>query len=217
MDTPRVDRPRPRFARMYERVSPGMEAEGMGALRDELLSGVNGDVVEVGAGNGMNFSHYPATTTGVIAIEPEPHLRSLAEQAAAKLGVPVTVLAGRAEAVPLDSASVDVGVVSLMLCALDDQSQALGELFRVIRPGGDLRFLEHVAAAGPALRTLQKVADATVWPALTGGCRTARDPIAAIAAAGFRVKRSRRLRFPDSWLPVPAAPHVLGMAVRPNE
>jgi ubiquinone/menaquinone biosynthesis C-methylase UbiE len=202
---------------MYERVSAGMEAEGMGALRDEMLSGVRGDVVEVGAGNGMNLSHYPASTTKITAIEPEPHLRSLAEQAGARLDVPVTVLAGRAESLPLDDASADVGVVSLMLCALDDQSRALGELFRVIRPGGELRFLEHVAAAGPALRTLQKVADATVWPRLTGGCRTAREPIAAIEAAGFRVERSRRLRFPDSWLPVPAAPHVLGVAVRPDE
>lgn len=130
----------------------------MGALRDELLAGVAGDVVEVGAGNGMNFSHYPATTTRVVAIEPEPHLRSLAEQAAARADVPVTVLAGRAGAVPLDSRSVDVGVVSLMLCALDDQSQALRELFRVIRPGGELRFLEHVAAAGRGLRLFQKLA-----------------------------------------------------------
>lgn len=216
MDTSEVDRPRPRFARLYERVSPGMEAEGMGALRDEMLSGVRGDVVEVGAGNGMNFSHYPTSTAEVIAIEPEPHLRSLAEQAGAKSDVPVTVLAGQAESLPLPNARVDVGVVSLMLCALDEQSQALRELFRVIRSGGELRFLEHVAAAGATLRTLQKVADATFWPALTGGCRTARDPIAAIEAAGFRVERCRRLRFPESRLPMPAAPHVLGMAARPN-
>lgn len=189
----------------------------MGALRDELLSGIAGDVVEVGAGNGMNFSHYPVTTTGVIAIEPEPHLRSLAGQAAARSDVPVTVLAGRAEALPLGSCSVDVGVVSLMLCALDDQSQALNELLRVIRPGGELRFLEHTAAAGLGLRIVQRLADATVWPALTGGCRTARDPVAAIVAAGFRLKRSRRLRFPDSWMPVPAAPHVLGIAARGHD
>jgi ubiquinone/menaquinone biosynthesis C-methylase UbiE len=213
----RVDRPRPRFARMYERISEGMEAKGMGALRDEMLSGVSGDVVEVGAGNGMNFSHYPVTTTKITAIEPEPHLRSLAEHAAARLDVPVTVLAGRAESLPVDDASADVGVVSLMLCALNEQSPALRELFRVIRPGGELRFLEHVASAGPALRSLQRLADATVWPILTGGCRTARDPLTAIVAAGFHVERSRRLRFPDSKLPVPAAPHVLGMAIRPLE
>jgi ubiquinone/menaquinone biosynthesis C-methylase UbiE len=199
---------------MYERVTPGMEAKGMAALRDELLSGVAGEVVEVGAGNGMNFSHYPASTTRVRAIEPEPRLRSLAAQAAKRAGVPVVVLPGRAEALPLDDASVDVGVVSLVLCALDDQAAALRELFRVIQPGGELRFLEHVSATGLGMRTLQRLADATVWPLLTGGCHTARDPIAGIMAAGFSLERFRRLRFPDSFAPVPAAPHVLGIARR---
>ena len=149
---------------MYERVSPGMEAEGMGALREELLAGVAGEVVEVGAGNGMNFSHYSQAAARVIAVEPEPHLRDLAEHAAQRAPVPVVVMAGRAESLPLDPASVDVGVV--------------------------------------------------VWPALTGGCRTARDPLEAIQQAGFQIERSRRLRFPDSRLPVPAAPHVIGIARR---
>jgi ubiquinone/menaquinone biosynthesis C-methylase UbiE len=212
-----MDRVRPWFARMYERVSPGMEAKGMAALREELLFGVAGEVVEVGAGNGMNFSHYPHTTTRVIAVEPEPHLRALAKEQAEQAAVPVTVIPGRAEALPLEDASVHVGVVSLMLCALDDQHQAVRELFRVVRPGGELRFLEHVAAAGRALRMLQRLSDATVWPLLTGGCRTARDPIAAIGSAGFRLERSRHVRFPDSRFPVPAAPHVLGMARRPSD
>jgi ubiquinone/menaquinone biosynthesis C-methylase UbiE len=211
-----TDRARPWFARMYERVTPSMEARGMAALREELLSGVVGEVVEVGAGNGMNFPHYPATTTRVTAIEPEPRLRSLAEERAERSAVPVTVLPGRAEQLPLDDGSVHVGVVSLMLCALDDEHQALRELYRVIRPGGELRFLEHVAAAGRGLRMLQRLSDATVWPLLTGGCRTAREPIAAIVSAGFRLERSRHLRFPDSWFPVPAAPHVLGLARRPR-
>lgn len=199
---------------MYERVSPGMEAEGMGCLREELLAGVAGEVAEVGAGNGMNFAHYPSATTRVVAVEPEPHLRDLAGQAAQRAPIPVVVMAGRAESLPLDTASVDVGVVSLMLCALDDQDEALHELHRVIRPGGELRFLEHTTAEGAALRALQRVADATVWPALTGGCRTAREPLAAIRQAGFQVGRLRRVRFPNSRLPVPAAPHVIGIARR---
>lgn len=210
-----TDRPRPFFARMYARISPQMEDEGMGQLRDELLDGVHGRVVEVGAGNGMNFRHYPATTTTVTAVEPEPHLRDLAAQTARDVSVPVVVLPGTADDLPLETASADVGVVSLMLCALDDQRAGLAELYRVIRPGGELRFLEHVAAETPMLRTVQRLVDATVWPLLTGGCRTARDPVAAIAAIGFEVVRVRRVRFPDRRVPVPAAPHVLGMARRP--
>jgi SAM-dependent methyltransferase len=101
-----------------------MEDEGMGQLRDELLEGVQGRVVEVGAGNGMNFRHDPATTTAVTAVEPEPLLRDLAARTAGDLSVPVTVLPGTAEALPLETGSADVGVVSLMLCALDDQRAA---------------------------------------------------------------------------------------------
>lgn len=215
MRTSPADRPRPGFARMYERVSPGMEAEGMAQLRDELLADLSGDVIEVGAGNGMNFSHYPPEVTSVVAVEPEPYLRGLAECAAERVDLSVTVVAGRAEKLPVGDASADQGVVSLMLCALDDQEVALGELYRAVKPGGQLRFLEHVAADSRWLHLIQRIADATVWPILTGGCRTARDPLAAIARAGFDVQTVRQLRFPESRLPVPASPHVLGIARRP--
>lgn len=208
-----TDRRRPWFARMYERVTPGMEAMGMADLRRELLPGLTGCVVEVGAGNGMNLAHYPATVTMVTAVEPEHHLRALAERAAEDAAVPVRVVAGCAERLPVDDVSADAGVVSLMLCALDDQSLALGELYRVIRPGGQLRFFEHVAAEGKALRLLQCLADASVWPMLTSGCRT-RDPLHAIEQAGFIVQTVRPVRFPDSKVPVPSAPHLLGAAHR---
>lgn len=214
MPVPATDRRRPLFARFYARVSPGMEGEGLGGLRDELLAGLHGRVVEVGAGNGMNFRHYPPTATSVVAIEPEPYLRGLAERAGRRAPVRVTVLPGTADQLPLATASVDAGVVSLVLCALPDPRTALAELHRVIRPGGELRFLEHVAARSQGLRRLQHVADATVWPLLTGGCHTARDPLSAIRGAGFEVRAARRLRFPDRRVPVPAAPHVLGVAVR---
>ena len=186
----------------------------MGPLCDELLAGVRGRVVEIGAGNGMNFRHYPSTTTEVVAVEPEPHLRRLAVQTARDVSVPVNVLPGAADDLPLETASADVGVVCLMLCALDDQRAGLTELHRVLRPGGELRFLEHVVADTAPLRALQRLADATVWPLLTSGCHTARDPVAAINDAGFTVEHIRRLRFPANAVPVPAAPHVLGLARR---
>ncbi|CAN5877966.1 class I SAM-dependent methyltransferase [soil metagenome] len=210
-----IDRRHPLFARFYAWVSPRMEAEGMSELRDELLAGVGGRVVEVGAGNGLNLRHYPSTVTELIAVEPEPHLRGLATQAGRAAPLPVTVVPGTAERLPLATASVDVGVVCLVLCSVDDQRAALAELYRVIRPGGELRFLEHVVAETSGLRWAQRVADATVWPLLAGGCHTARDTPAAITDAGFEQVAMRRLRFPDSRVPVPAAPHALGVARRP--
>lgn len=199
---------------MYARLSPAMEAEGLAALREECVAGLTGDVVEIGAGNGRNFRHYPPTVTSVLAVEPEPHLRSLARVAARQAPVTVSVVPGRAERLPVADATADAGVVTLVLCALDEQVLALRELHRVIRSGGQLRFLEHVAADGPGLRLIQRAADATVWPALTGGCRTHRDPIDALEQAGFRLVAARHLRFPPDRRAIPAAPHVLGVAQR---
>ena len=206
------DRPRRVFSRFYARISPRLEAEGMAALRRELLDGLTGDVVEVGAGNGLNFRHYPDTVTNVRAIEPEPHLRSLATRAAGSAPVPVTVLAGTADSIPLPDGSVEAAVLCLVLCSLDDRPEALAELRRVICPGGQLRFLEHTMAETPGLRIAQKVADATVWPLLAGGCHTATDPAGVITAAGFEITSIRRLQFPENRFTQPSSPHVLGSA-----
>lgn len=208
------DLPHPWFARLYARCSAGMEAEGMGALRDELLGDARGDVVEVGAGNGLNFAHYPATVMSVVAVEPEPHLRGLARQAAQAAPGTVTVTGGTATSLPLPDASVDVAVLSLVLCSVADLPGALAEVARVLRPSGEVRFLEHEQAGTRGLRAVQRAVDATFWPRVAAGCHTSRRPADALRAAGFEVTVLRRLRFPDTRVPAPAAPHVLGTATR---
>jgi len=213
-DAPR-DRPRRWFSRCYARMSVRMEDEGMSELRRELLTGLTGEVVEVGAGNGLNFAHYPQTVASVVAVEPEPYLRALATRAAAEAAVRVTVLPGTADRLPLPDHSVDAAVLCLVMCSLDDRPAALVELRRVLRPGGMLRVLEHTIADTPGLRAVQRVADATVWPLLVGGCHTATDPIGAITAAGFEMINLRRLRFPDVRFTQPSTPHVLGTARAP--
>jgi ubiquinone/menaquinone biosynthesis C-methylase UbiE len=207
----------PVFARCYGRLSRRMEPQ-IGPLRARLLAGLAGEVLEVGAGNGMNFAHYPTTVQRVLAVEPEPHLRDLARGEAERAPVPVEVVAGVAEELPAADDSVDAVVTTLVLCSVPDQSAALAEIARVLRPGGGLWFLEHVRAPNPGLRRLQRLLDATVWPALAGGCHTSRDTEAAVRAAGFTLTRLERLRFPDTALPVPTVPHLLGIAtpaVRP--
>jgi ubiquinone/menaquinone biosynthesis C-methylase UbiE len=205
------------FSRFYARMSVRMEAEGMAGLRAELLAGLTGRVVEVGAGNGMNFVHYPDAVSEVVAVEPEPYLRNLAVQVAAAAPVRVTVTSGRAERLPLPDDSVDAAVLCLVMCSLPDQAAALGEVRRVLRPGGTLRFLEHTIAPTPGLRAVQRIADATVWPLLAGGCHTATDPVGAITRAGFEIAGLRRLRFPDIRFTQPFTPHVLGTARIPGQ
>jgi ubiquinone/menaquinone biosynthesis C-methylase UbiE len=206
---------RPVFARFWLLVSPGMERGGMAGLRDKLLAGLSGRVIEVGAGNGLNFAHYPPEVTQVVAVEPNPHLRRVAVDAAARAPVPVEVTGGTADRLPAGDAGFDAGVASLVLCSVPDVQAALRELHRVIRPGGELRFLEHVQGSTPTLRRVQRALDATVYPMLSGGCHLSRDTAAEIEKAGFTMGRLDRLRFPDSRVTVPSSPHILGRASRP--
>ncbi len=207
----------PIFARFYARASAAMERGGIGEHRDRLLAGLAGRVIEVGAGNGLNFTHYPPQVERVLAIEPDPHLRSLAEQAATQAPVPVEVVSGVADRLPAADAAFDAAVVSLVLCSVPDQARALAEVRRVVRGGGQLRFLEHVRADGPRLARLQRLLDATVWPVFGGGCHSGRDTVAAIQAAGFQITSIERFRFPDGRIPFPTAPHVRGAATRPDD
>jgi ubiquinone/menaquinone biosynthesis C-methylase UbiE len=204
----------PVFAWFYARLSTGMEARGMGQHRQDLLAGLTGSVLEVGAGNGLNFRHYPGTVTSVLAVEPEPHLRALAEQNARAAATAITVVAGTAERLPARDQEHDAVVATLMLCSVASPGAALREMHRVLRPGGELRFMEHVSAESRVQRRIQRIADATCWPACFGGCHASRDPLTAIAAAGFRVRTLTRYRLPDTPLPWPTAPHARGIAVR---
>jgi ubiquinone/menaquinone biosynthesis C-methylase UbiE len=212
--TSSTDIERPRFARMYLKGSERMERRGATEHRRTLLEGLNGRVVELGAGNGLNFPHYPATVTEVIAIEPEPTLRAAAEKAAATAPVPVTVRGGTADALPLGDGEVDAAVASLVLCSVPDQARALAELRRVVHPAGELRFYEHVIANCQPMRTILRLADGSgLWPKLAGGCHPARDTRAAIEAAGFEIERCERFGFKASAVE-PSVPHILGIARR---
>jgi ubiquinone/menaquinone biosynthesis C-methylase UbiE len=199
----------PLFARCYDRVSPAMERE-VGAHRDELLGELAGRVVDVGVGNGASLSHYPSTVSEVVAIEPEPYLRARAAEAAGAAPVPVTVIDAPADALPLETASVDAVVCSLVLCTVPNQTTALAELRRVLRPGGQLRFLEHVRAGSRRAAAQDLLVHTGIWPKLNGGCRPNRDTLAALQASGLRVERSRELNIGPSWLP--SNPHLLGRA-----
>jgi ubiquinone/menaquinone biosynthesis C-methylase UbiE len=199
----------PLFARVYERFSVREEGRGQAENRDRVLAGLEGRVVEVGAGNGLNFAHYPVGVTEVVAVEPEPFLRERAAERAATAPVPVRVVHGTAEALPLADGSVDAVVVSLVLCSVADQGVALAEARRVLRPGGELRFYEHVISHRPAKAAFQRVFTATVWKRIAAGCHMDRDTGAAIEAAGFVVESSERV-------PYQGLAHLLGIARAPG-
>lgn len=197
----------PVFARVWARVASRV---GSDEQRGELLAGLRGRVLEVGAGDGRNFAHYPPEVSDVLAVEPEPYLRRIACRAARRAPVPIKAVAGTAEAVPVDDGTCDAVVASLVLCSVVDQQTALAELRRVLVTGGELRFYEHVVAGQGLASVIQiRLDDWGIWPRIGGGCHLSRDTVGAIAAAGFTVERLRRFTSGPGRLGIP---FVLGAA-----
>ena len=201
----------PVFARFYAKVSVASEP-AIGPHRDELLAGLAGRVIEIGAGNGLNFAHYPSTVSEVVAIEPERRLRQLAVTAALRSEVPVDVVPGVAEGLPVKSEAFDAAVLSLVLCSVRDVPRALAEVRRVLRPGGELRFFEHGKGGGAAMGVTQRALDRTVWPLLFGGCHVGRDVLGALRDAGYELGPYRRVLVPEKGVRMPTSYCVLGTA-----
>ena len=206
------------FARWYPGRAAAMDKAGFAAYRGRFLAGLSGRVLELGAGSGLNFAHYPAEVERVVAVEPEARLRGLARQAADQAPVTVEVVDGVAEDLSAYAGRFDAAVCSLVLCSVPDQCAALAQLRSVLRPRengevGEVRLLEHVRAAGGGLAAVQRALDATVWPWIGAGCHCSRDVVESIAPAGLAVKSAERFRFPAKGLTLPTSPHVFVIAV----
>jgi SAM-dependent methyltransferase len=201
----------PLFARLWT-VMSAHETPLMKRLRTENLAGLRGRVLEVGAGTGTNFAFYPDTVTEVVALEPETRLAPKAREVAAAAPVSVTVIESTVEALG-DVELFDAVVCSLVLCSVADPENVLRQLNSVLKPGGELRYFEHVASPGWR-GGVQKIADATVWPRIAGNCHTHRNTERAITAAGFTVEATRhQMTFP-AWVPLPVSEVAVGRAVK---
>jgi SAM-dependent methyltransferase len=210
MSTNTVDNPF--FARFWTFMSQH-EPVTVREWRRENLAGLSGRVLEVGAGTGTNFALYPDTVEEVVAIEPERRLVEIARRAASAAPVPVTVIDSTIESLGAGE-SFDAVVCSLVLCSVEQPENVLQQIFSLLRPGGELRYLEHVASVGLRGR-VQRLADATIWPRVFGNCHTHRDTERAIVDAGFRTEAARHdLEFPG-WVPMPVSEVAIGRAVRP--
>ncbi|AEG34138.1 Methyltransferase type 11 [Thermus thermophilus SG0.5JP17-16] len=194
------------FAALLPALSQG-HARVSEPWRRKLLGGLAGTVLEIGPGTGINLAYLP---DGVywLGLEPNPHLHPWLETALRQRGVLGEVLLGQAEEIPLPQESVDAVVATLVLCSVEDPRRALAEILRVLKPGGRLVFLEHVAAPrGFSLRRFQDLL-CPLWSFLGDGCHPNRETLALIREAGFARVEAEAFELP---LPL-VAPHVAGVA-----
>jgi len=178
---------RPLFARNYDRFMAGTEQAWLGEVRVSLLAGLSGTVVELGAGTGRNLAHYPSTVERLVLTEPTPAMRDQLRERVRRAEVPfaVEVVDATAERLPMDDGSADAVVSTLVLCSVPALGPAVAEIRRVLRPGGELRLVEHVAADGLEHRLQRALGPAWTW--IEGSCHLDHETCTALAAGGFDV------------------------------
>lgn len=180
------------MAAIYDRFMRGMEATSGALWRHELLADLSGEVLEVGAGTGRNLDHYPEGLSRLVLSEPDPHMRARLEARLAKEPrAEVRVTAWPADALDAPDASFDAVVCTLVLCSVPDPARALAEMRRVLRPGGTLRFIEHVRSTRPGRAKWQRRLEPG-WKVLAGNCHLCRETHETIAGAGFSVEQITR-------------------------
>ena len=194
------------MATIYDGMMRGSEEACLGAWRKELLGELSGSVLEIGAGTGATLGLYPKAVTRLVMSEPDPHMRKKLE---AKTGVEVAAFS--IEDLPFQS-EFDTVVCSLVLCSVRDQKAALAQIRKVLKPGGRLVFLEHVAADGRPNRLKWQRRIEPVWKHLMGNCHLTRRTEAEIQAAGFQIERIQRESMRKA-LPV-CRPSIRGIARR---
>ena len=173
------------------------EAAGMRAARKTLVDQATGRVLEVGAGTGLNVPHYPPAARELILVEPEPAMRRRLERRVRRSERQAAIIDASAEQLPFADRSVDTVVSTLVLCTVEHPDRALAEIARVLRPGGQFLFIEHVRAESPALAWWQdRLLDP--WRRFACGCRCNRATVELMRACGFEVKASKA-----SWRAMP--------------
>ena len=164
-----------------------MRKRELAVYRARLLSRAKGRVLEIGIGSGLNLPFYTPAVDELLGLEPSARLADMAQDAAADSALPVAILRGSAERIPLDSHIIDTAVTTWTLCSVDDVAQGLSEIRRVLRPGGKLLFVEHGLAPEARIRKWQRRLT-PLWRPVSGGCHLDRPIACLIENAGLKIE-----------------------------
>jgi len=189
-----------------------MDNEGVRTLRSQALEGVSGVVLEIGFGSGLNVPLYPAAVTKLYAVDPATIGRKLAADRIRQSNLPVEFIGLDGEDLPLAYESIDNAVSSFTLCTIPDESRALREIYRVLRPGGSLYFVEHGLSPDAGVTKWQHRIE-PINRKLFGGCHLTRAHDEALLAAGFEIDRLDKAYTKG---PKPYTYHYIGTARKPT-
>jgi SAM-dependent methyltransferase len=181
------------------------EILGMRRLRRALVAGTHGRVLEIGAGTGLNVEHYPDAVDELILIEPEPGMRRVLGRRLERQARTALVFDAPAERLPAADASVDTVVATLVLCTVDEPRRVLREIARVLRPDGQLLFIEHVLSRSRVLAACQDTL-LRPWRGFAGGCVCNRPTVEVMRECGFTVEAEDAV-----WRGMPAIVHPLSV------
>jgi ubiquinone/menaquinone biosynthesis C-methylase UbiE len=170
--------------------------------RERVISAAEGRVLEIGIGSGLNLPFYGSQVQEILGLEPSHTLVAMTRRAARQSSSAVTLIEGSAETIPLDDRSVDTVVTTWTLCTIPEALQALGEMRRVLKSGGQLLFVEHGLAPEESVQKWQHRLT-PIWKRIGGGCHLNRRIRSLIETAGFRITGLE-----NSYLP--KAPRMLG-------
>jgi ubiquinone/menaquinone biosynthesis C-methylase UbiE len=185
------------FAATYDRGLKATEEAGLRQMRVDLLAGAGGRVLEIGAGTGVNLGLYPSAVTDLVMIEPDPHMAKRLRAKAAAEGSTATIVEAPAERLPFGDEEFDVAVAMLVLCTVPDPAAAVAELARVLCPGGELLFVEHVRSRHPDLARWQDRLERP-WRFLADGCHCNRDTLAMLTSSRFELGSVEHDRTPKA-------------------
>jgi len=199
------------FAALYDLIMARAERTFMRQVRQDVVGKARGRVLEVGCGTGASFPYYPDPAS-VVATEPDPYMLAKAKRRAQALSLPIAIVQAPAEALPFPDASFDTVVATFVLCSVNDPRRALAEVRRVLRPGGEFRFYEHVRY-DHRLGALAQDAVTPLWRWMGAGCHPNRDIPRLVEEAGFRLVRLEVHKLEPPLPPMLfIRPHALGVA-----
>lgn len=185
------------FSAIYDRAMKSTEEAGMREIRRETLAAARGRTIDIGAGTGLNVELYPEGVTELVLAEPDEHMLKHLRPKVPTWGRDVDVVQAPADRLPLEDDSFDTAVFTLVLCTVPDPAAALKEAARVLKPDGELLFVEHVRSPEPGLARWQDRLERP-WRFLGDGCHCNRDTVATIEASPFEVERVERGELPKA-------------------